>query len=290
MANQFGLGQLLSCVWLFASPRTVADQASLSTTNSQSLHKLMSIESMMPSNHHTLCRPFLLLPSILPSISIFSNESVLHIRWPKYSLGGHKQNLVSPGPGRKEQQPHKRLTQTCLWVSRSLRQRCGSSVACCRVQVPACGSAYMGPFEGGRHCLHYCHHSWASGQTTGRKHSHEENQQKTGLKVYWTWPRPSEQDRFPLSQSLPLGSFHKPLILIHQREDNENHNHRKLTKLITWTTALSNSVKLWAMPCRATQDGQVVVESSDKTWSTGEGNGKSLQYSYFENTKNSNSR
>ena len=54
----------------------------------------------------------------------------------------------------------------------------------------------------------------------------------------------------------------------------ENHTHRKLTNLITWTTALSNSMKLWAMPCRATQDGWVMVESSDKTWSTGEGNGK----------------
>ena len=60
-----------------------------------------------------------------------------------------------------------------------------------------------------------------------------------------------------------------------------------LIKLITWTTALSNSMKLWAMPCRATQNGQVMVESSDKTWSTGEGNGKPLQYSCCENTMNS---
>ena len=62
---------------------------------------------------------------------------------------------------------------------------------------------------------------------------------------------------------------------------------RKLTKLITWTTALSNSMKLWAMPCRATQDGWVIVESSDTTWSTGEGNGKPLQYFYLENPMNS---
>ena len=60
---------------------------------------------------------------------------------------------------------------------------------------------------------------------------------------------------------------------------NENHNHRKLIKLITQTTALSNSMKRWSMPCRATQDGQVMVESSDKTWSTGQGNGKPLQHS-----------
>ena len=71
---------------------------------------------------------------------------------------------------------------------------------------------------------------------------------------------------------------------------NENYKHRKLIKLITWTTALSNSVKLLAMSCRATQDGQVIVESSDKTWSTGEGNGKSLQYFCLENSMNSMKR
>ena len=61
----------------------------------------------------------------------------------------------------------------------------------------------------------------------------------------------------------------------------------KLIKLITWTTTLSNSMKLWAVPCRATQDGWVMVESSDKMWSTGEGNGKPLQYSCLENPMNS---
>ena len=71
---------------------------------------------------------------------------------------------------------------------------------------------------------------------------------------------------------------------------NENQNHRKLTKLITWTTALSNSVKLWPMLCRATQDGWVMVESSDRMWSTGERNGKPLQYSCLENVMNSMKR
>ena len=75
--------QLLSRVQLFATPRTAACQASLSITNSQSLLKLMSIELVMPSNHLILCCP-LLLPSIVPSIRVFSNESVLCIRWPKY--------------------------------------------------------------------------------------------------------------------------------------------------------------------------------------------------------------
>ena len=76
--------QLLSCVWLFATPWTAAPQASLSITNSQSLPKLISIKSVMPSNHLILCCPLLLLPSIFPSIRVFSNESVLRIRWPKY--------------------------------------------------------------------------------------------------------------------------------------------------------------------------------------------------------------
>ena len=75
--------QLLSSVRLFGTPWTEARQASLSITNSQSLLKLMSIELVMPSNRGILYRPLLLLPSIFPSIRVFSNESVLHIRWPK---------------------------------------------------------------------------------------------------------------------------------------------------------------------------------------------------------------
>ena len=74
----------LSRVRLFATPWTAVHQASLSITNSPNLLKLMSIESVMPSNHLILCRPLLLLPSIFPSIRVFSNESVLRIRWPKY--------------------------------------------------------------------------------------------------------------------------------------------------------------------------------------------------------------
>ena len=76
--------QLLSRVRLFATPWTAARQASLSITNSQSLFKLMSIESVMPSNHLILCCSHLLPPSIFPSIRVFSNESVLRIRWAKY--------------------------------------------------------------------------------------------------------------------------------------------------------------------------------------------------------------
>ena len=76
--------QSLSHVRLFATPRTAAPQASLSITNSWSLPKLMSIELLMPSSCLILCHPLLLLPSIFPSIRVFSNESAFHIRWPKY--------------------------------------------------------------------------------------------------------------------------------------------------------------------------------------------------------------
>jgi len=76
--------QSLSHMQLFATSWTAARQASLSITNSRSLLKLMSIESVMPSNHLILCHPLLLPPSIFPSIRVFTNESVLHIRWPKY--------------------------------------------------------------------------------------------------------------------------------------------------------------------------------------------------------------
>ena len=81
---QFSSLQSLSFVWLFATPWTAAHQASLSINNSQSLLKLMSIKSVMPFNHLIPCCPLLFPPSIFPSIRVFFNESVLHIRWPKY--------------------------------------------------------------------------------------------------------------------------------------------------------------------------------------------------------------
>ena len=82
--HQWNSVQSLSHVQLFVIPWTAACQASLSITNTWSLLKLMSIASVMPSNHLILCRPLLLPPSIFPSIRVFSSESVLHIRWPKY--------------------------------------------------------------------------------------------------------------------------------------------------------------------------------------------------------------
>ena len=98
----FSSVQSLSPVPLFATPLNAAHQASLSITNCQTLPKLMSIESVMPSNHLILCNPHLLLPSIFPSIRVFSNESALHLRWPKYwsfsfniSLSNEHSGLIS---------------------------------------------------------------------------------------------------------------------------------------------------------------------------------------------------
>src|SRR5574340_1141854 len=97
---QFSSVQSLSFVQLFATPWTAACQASLSITNSQSILRFMSIESVMPSNHIILCRPLLLLPPIPPSMRVFSNESTLRMRWPKYwsfsfSISPSKEH---PGP------------------------------------------------------------------------------------------------------------------------------------------------------------------------------------------------
>ena len=99
---QFSSVQSLSHVWLIETPWTAACQASLSIANSQSLLKLMSTESVMPSSHLILCGPLLLPPSIFPSIRVFPNESTLHIRWPKYwsfsfsiSLSNEYSGLIS---------------------------------------------------------------------------------------------------------------------------------------------------------------------------------------------------
>ena len=115
--------------------------------------------------------------------------------WSIILLEGTNKTLCAPGPRRMEQWPHRRLSQTHLWVSRSLPWR-PELTAACRVTR---GTEYNSPFEGS----HY--------SSCGREHS-PTHQQKSGLKIYWVWPCPSEQDPdFPQSQSLPSGSFHKPL-------------------------------------------------------------------------------
>ena len=101
-------------------------------------------------------------------------------------------------------------------------------------------------------------------QIAGREHS-STHQQKIVLKIYWACPCPSEQHPVSTSVSLSNQEASISLLSFSIKGQNENHIHRKLTNLITWATALSNSMKLWAMLCRATQDDpRVMVESSDK--------------------------
>ena len=97
--HQFSSVQSLSRVWLFESPWIAACQASLSITNSRSLPKLMSIKSVMPSSHLILCCPLLLLPAIRPNIRVFSNESTLCMRWPKYWSFSFSINPSNEHPG-----------------------------------------------------------------------------------------------------------------------------------------------------------------------------------------------
>ena len=107
-------------------------------------------------------------------------------------------------------------------------------------------------------------------------------------KLNWVWPcLPAQDPILPTpTMKLPQASYPHPS----EGRQNENYNHRKLIKLITWITKFSNSMKLWAMHCKVTQDGRVMVESSNKTWSTGERNGDPLQYSCRENPMNSMKR
>ena len=106
------------------------------------------------------------------------------------------------------------------------------------------------------------------------------------FRIYWKWPCPPEQDPvFPTASA-----SHQEASTSLLSSSIRGHNHRKLTKLITSITVLSNSMKLWAMQCRATQDRWIMMESSDKWWSTGEGNVKPLQHSCLENPMNSMKR
>ena len=207
-------------------------QASLSFTKSWGLLKLMNIESVMPSNHLILCHHLFLLRSIFPSIRVFSHQSALRIRWPKYWHFGFS---ISPSNEYSGLISFRMDWFDLLAVQRTLKSILQYHSS--KVSILWCSAVFMVRFS----------HLYMTTRKT----------KKQELKSY---------------------SF-----------QNENHSHRELIKMITWITAsaLCNSMKLWAMPCRATRDRQVMVESSDYTWSPGEGNGKPLQYSCLENPANS---
>ena len=127
------------------------------------------------------------------------------------------------------------------------------------------------------HYLHCLHHRLVSGQITGREHS-PTHQQKIGLKIYWIWPCPSEQDPVSFSISLSHQEASISLLSLSIRGQTEwKPQSQKLIKLITWTTALFNSVKLWALPCRATQmDGSLRVLTKCDPLEKGMANGFSI--------------
>ena len=122
--------------------------------------------------------------------------------WGNRLLEGTNKTLCTPGPRRKERWPHKRLTQTCPWVYRSLQHRCGSVVACHRVGGTECSSVCMGPSEGGHHYFHYLHNSLASGQIRGREGTKLGPSTENWIKDLLSTLHPSEQDPVSLSVSL----------------------------------------------------------------------------------------
>ena len=208
------------------------------------------------------------------------------------SLAEHKQNIVHTRSQEKGAWLHKRLSQTCLWVPKSFWGGIDQ-------QWPAVESEELTTTVlRGTDCWHKSFWRrcciiptivWpqANHRAGTQPHPSVENWINDLLKLALTT---RTRASFACSQSLPLRSFPKPHPHPPEGRQNENHNHRKLIKLITWITALSISMKLWAMPCRATQDRLVMVESSDKMWSSGEGNGKQLRHSFLENPLNSMKR
>ena len=155
--------QSLSHVWLFVTPWTAAHQASLSITNSQSLLKLMSIELVMSSNHLILCCPLLLLPSMFPSLRVFSIESVLFIRWPKYWSFSFSISPSNEYSGLIQVQCYK--DQYCIGICnvRSLNQGKLEVVKqeMARVKINILGISelkwtWMGKFNSEDHYIYYC--------------------------------------------------------------------------------------------------------------------------------------
>ena len=205
-----------------ATPWLAAHEASLSITNSWSLLKLMSIESVMPSNHLILCCPLLLLPSILPSIRLFSNELALCIRWPKYWSFSFS---ISPSNEYSGLTSFRMAWMDLLAVQGTLKSLLQHHSS--KAWVLRCSAFFLVQ-------LSYQY------MTTGNIHT-------------WLSHPYTPTLHTPNSPHIQL-STHPTLTSICEL----------LIKQIIWTTALSNSMILQAMPCRATQDGLVMVESSDK--------------------------
>ena len=134
---------MLNWVRLFVTSWTVARQASLSITNSRSLLKLMCIESVMPSNHVILCHPLLLLPSVFPTIRVFSNESALHIRWPKYWSFSFNISSSSEHPGQISFRMDWLDLLAVQGTLKSLLQHCSSKASVFGTQLSLQSNSYI---------------------------------------------------------------------------------------------------------------------------------------------------
>ena len=171
-------------------------------------------------------------------------------------------------------------------MSRSLWQRPGWVVACFRVGSAEYGSGCMRSFKEVAIIFIISTIVWS--QADNWEGTQPYLSVENWIKFYLARPHSSEQKPVSPTVSLSHQEASISLLSLSTRGQAEWKPHyQKSIKLVTWTTALSNSVKLWATPWRATQDGWVMVESSNKTWSTGEGNGKPFQYSCLEDPMNS---
>ena len=161
--------------------------------------------------------------------------------------------------------PHKKLSKICLWVFECLLQTHKSTVICREDRGSGysrsgrCG-VWHSPFEEGSHCHHYPTIVWPQAKLQGGNTAPPINR-KLDYRLLSMNPAHQCKTQIPPQPVPPIWKLQEVSYpYLSEDRQNENHNHRKLSKLFTWITALSNSMKLWAMPCRATQDRQVTVE------------------------------
>ena len=196
-------------------------------TISWSLLKLTSIESVMPPSHLILCHPLLLPPSNFPNIRVFSSESVLHIRWPKYWSFSFSISPLNEYSGLISFRMDFLDLLAVQGTLKSLLQHHSS-----KASIFQCSAFFM---------VQLSHPYMTTGKTIALTRWTFVGKVMSLLFNMLSWPSPSEQDSdSPIVRKLPQASYPFPL----EDRQNKNHNHRKITKLITWITALSNSMKL----------------------------------------------
>ena len=232
----------------------------------------------MPSNHLILYHPLLLPPSIFPSIRVFSNELVLHIRWPMYWSYSFSISPSNEYSGLISFRMDWLDLLTAQGSLKSLLQHLSSKASILRRSALFIVQLSQ-PYETTEKTIALTRRTFLSEVMSLLFNI------LSGLVIIF----------LPRSKRLLISWLQSPSAVILEPPKIKSVSISTVSPSIchevmgpdSMSTALSNSTKLWAMPCRATQDGWVTVESSDKMWSTGEGNGKTLQYSCLENPMNS---